>query len=73
MNNYLIGFQYQFFLELQPLPKQEHAEWMQQIKELKEKIDQVLFSNLSIKKKRIGIRKLSNHGLEKKFVKRNIL
>ena len=37
--------------------------------ELKEKIDNVLFSNLSIKKKRIGIRKLGNSGLEKKYIK----
>lgn len=37
--------------------------------ELKEKIDQVLFSELPINKKRIGIRKLKKHGLEKKFIK----
>lgn len=36
---------------------------------LKELIDQILFSDLSIKKKRIEIRKLSNKGLEKKFIK----
>lgn len=36
---------------------------------MKEKIDKVLFSDLSIKKKRIEIRKLGNKGLEKKFVK----
>lgn len=36
---------------------------------LKEKIDSILFSNLSIKKKRIEIRKLSRKGLEGKFVK----
>lgn len=37
--------------------------------ELKEKIDAVLFSNSSIKKKRIEVRKLKNVGLESKFVK----
>ena len=37
--------------------------------EMKEKIDKILFSELSIKKKRIEIRKLGNKGLEKKFVK----
>ena len=37
--------------------------------ELKMVLDQVLFSKLSIKKKRIEIRKLANRGLEKKFVK----
>jgi len=37
--------------------------------ELKEKIDQILFSDLPIKKKRINLRKLGNNGLEKKFVK----
>ena len=37
--------------------------------ELKEKIDAILFSDLPIKKKRIEIRKLSNVGLERKFVK----
>jgi hypothetical protein len=36
---------------------------------MKEKIDAILFSNLSIKKKRIEIRKLSKNGLERKFVK----
>ena len=36
---------------------------------LKELIDEILFSDLSIKKKRIEIRKLSNKGLEKKFIK----
>lgn len=36
---------------------------------LKEKIDAVLFSNLSIRKKRIEIRKLKKKGLEPKFVK----
>lgn len=36
---------------------------------LKEKIDKVLFSDLSVKKKRIEVRKLGNKGLEKKFVK----
>lgn len=37
--------------------------------ELKEKLDEVLFGKLTIKKKRIEIRKLGNKGLEKKFVK----
>lgn len=37
--------------------------------ELKEKIDSILFSKMTIKKKRIEIRKLGNKGLEKKFVK----
>jgi alpha-glucosidase (family GH31 glycosyl hydrolase) len=37
--------------------------------ELKEKIDNVLFSELPISKKRIEIRKLKKHGLEKKFIK----
>ncbi len=32
-------------------------------------IDGVMFSNQSIKKKRIGIRKLSNKGLERKYIK----
>lgn len=36
---------------------------------MKEMIDKVLFSDLSIKKKRIEIRKLKNKGLERKFVK----
>ncbi len=36
---------------------------------LKEKIDAVLFSNLSIRKKRIAIRKLKRAGLEPKFIK----
>ena len=36
---------------------------------MKEKIDKILFSELSIKKKRIEIRKLGNKGLERKFVK----
>ena len=36
---------------------------------MKQMIDEVLFSDLSIKKKRIGIRKLSRKGLEHKFVK----
>jgi len=36
---------------------------------MKEEIDKVLFSELPIKKKRIEIRKLSNKGLERKFVK----
>lgn len=37
--------------------------------EMKEKIDNILFSTLDIKKKRIEIRKLSRVGLDKKFVK----
>ena len=36
--------------------------------ELKFKIDEVLFSDLSIAKKRIEIRKLKNAGLERKYV-----
>lgn len=36
---------------------------------MKEKIDAILFSDMTIKKKRIAIRKLGNHGLGKKFVK----
>lgn len=36
---------------------------------LKELIDAILFSDLTIKKKRIEIRKLTKEGLEKKFVK----
>lgn len=36
---------------------------------LKELIDAILFSDLTIKKKRIEIRKLTKKGLEKKFVK----
>ena len=36
---------------------------------LKEKIDEVLFSDLPIKKKRIDIRKLRRKGLEPKFIK----
>lgn len=36
---------------------------------MKEKIDEVLFSDLPIKKKRIAIRKLGRKGLERKFVK----
>lgn len=36
---------------------------------LKELIDHILFSNLTIKKKRIEIRKLANKGLERKFIK----
>jgi len=36
---------------------------------MKEKIDHILFSDLTIKKKRIEIRKLGNRGLERKFVK----
>ena len=35
---------------------------------LKEKIDSIIFSNLSIKKKRIAIRKLKRKGLESKFI-----
>lgn len=37
--------------------------------EMKEKIDAVIFNDLSIKKKRIAVRKLGKKGLEKKFVK----
>lgn len=36
---------------------------------LKERIDEILNSNLEIKKKRIEIRKLERKGLEKKFIK----
>lgn len=36
---------------------------------MKEKIDAILFSNLTIKKKRIEIRKLRRKGLERKFVR----
>lgn len=36
---------------------------------LKEKIDAVLFSELPVKKKRIGVRKLKRKGLERKFIK----
>lgn len=36
---------------------------------MKEKIDHILFSELSIKKKRIEIRKLGRHGLEKRYIK----
>lgn len=36
---------------------------------MKENIDQILFSELPIKKKRIEIRKLNNKGLDKKFIK----
>ena len=36
--------------------------------EQKEQIDKILFSDLSIKKKRIAVRKLQNKGLERKFV-----
>ena len=36
---------------------------------LKEKIDNILFRNLTIKKKRIAIRKLKRKGLEPKFIK----
>ena len=36
---------------------------------LKEKLDEVFFSDLPLKKKRINIRKLGSKGLEKKFVK----
>lgn len=37
--------------------------------EIKEKIDTIMFSDLPIKKKRIEIRKLGNHGLDQKFVR----
>ena len=36
--------------------------------EQKEQIDKILFSDLPIKKKRIGIRRLQNKGLERKFI-----
>ncbi|MBQ9011599.1 MAG: DUF5110 domain-containing protein [Bacilli bacterium] len=36
---------------------------------MKEKIDEILFSDLTIQKKRIEIRKLGKKGLDKKFVK----
>jgi alpha-glucosidase (family GH31 glycosyl hydrolase) len=36
---------------------------------LKEKIDDVLFSDLAINKKRIAVRKLKKHGLERKFIR----
>ncbi len=36
---------------------------------MKEKIDEIIFSDLPIKKKRIAIRKLGRKGLEQKFVK----
>lgn len=36
--------------------------------EMKEKVDAIFFSDLSIKKKRIAIRKLGNKGLERKFI-----
>lgn len=36
--------------------------------EQKEQLDNILFSDLPIKKKRIAVRKLQNKGLEKKFV-----
>lgn len=36
---------------------------------MKTMIDHVMFSDDSIKKKRIGIRKLSNHRLERKYIK----
>ena len=34
----------------------------------KDKIDEILFGKMPIKKKRIAIRKLSNIGIEKKFI-----
>lgn len=37
--------------------------------ELKNKIDEIMFSNLSIKRKRIEIRKLKSSGLEPRFIK----
>ena len=36
---------------------------------LKDKVDEVLFSDLPIRKKRLGIRKLKRMGLETKFIK----
>ena len=35
---------------------------------LKEKIDDIIFSELTVKKKRIGLRKLKKQGLEPKFI-----
>lgn len=37
--------------------------------EMKEQIDEVIFSDLTIKKKRIAVRKLRRKGLENKFIK----
>ena len=37
--------------------------------EMKERIDNILFGDLPINKKRIAIRKLKKLGLEKKFIK----
>ena len=36
---------------------------------MKEQVDEVLFSDMTVKKKRIAIRKLGGKGLERKFVK----
>ena len=36
---------------------------------LKEKIDEILFSDLEVKKKRIKIRKLKRKGLDSKYIK----
>ena len=36
---------------------------------LKERIAEIIFSDMDIKKKRINIRKLHNEGLEKEFVR----
>lgn len=37
--------------------------------DMKEKVDEIIFSDMSVKKKRIAIRHLQNHGLEKRFIK----
>ncbi len=36
---------------------------------LKEKLDEILFSDMEVKKKRIEVRKLKHHGLETKYIK----
>ena len=42
---------------------------LKKYQDMKEKIDKVLFSDLTIQKKRIEIRKLGKQGLDKKFIK----
>jgi alpha-glucosidase (family GH31 glycosyl hydrolase) len=37
--------------------------------DMKEKVDSILFSDMPIRKKRIAIRHLQNHGLERRFIK----
>ena len=37
--------------------------------DMKEKVDEIIFSDIPVKKKRIAIRRLANHGLEKRFIK----